>query len=210
VGGRNIQRDKVVTEIGVGTTVFMAILAGGFYFGTLQMKQDFGERVASQETLAKSLEKKTDFLIEKYILPGSKAQAEKILQGRNIQVAYVTPKSNVTLASAPESRGSGNGLFALYQIEGFISGKLIVRIQLEEYKAGKFFRFLYDRRVQIKPPSKIGQRDLYDFAFFDENDPKKEPAHPPIRIELVVLERVGDDGLIVASALGPTPESQAG
>ncbi len=202
------------TVLTVGISLISLVGVGAFYFGTLQLRTESGERVVKIETTMTDLEKKVDFLIG-HRLQDSKAQAEKILNARAIQVAYVTPTSKVVLPSlnristASKSASNKSEFFVTCTIEGFLGGNLILRAQIQEELAGRVVRTLHDRRMEIKPPTRLGERVTHDFVMTNEKDNAKS-LHPPIRIELVVLERVGTDGLIVATGIAPTPKSPAG
>ena len=155
------------------------------------------ERIAKVET-------KVD-AIDQYVLKQLKARAAKLLGTPNVQVAYVGPKSNVSFSvpyQSPPVAASGSKdekeFFLTYTIEGIKDNTLIMRVQLEEEIHGKVVRSVYDRRVQIRLPTAVGERVTYDFKLKGDGI-----STPPVRLELVVLERVSPDNLILATAIKP-------
>lgn len=193
--------------LGVAVPVIIASISVGFFFGTLHLKAEFGERMAGLETSVRNVEKTNFFLMDKYITRDSKAQAERILKGKNVQVAYVTQKSEVnlsplaTISSAPVGNTKGREFVLTAKIEGFAKNLLFVRFQVRDKKTGEIAE---ERLVQIPLSTEIGKRNTYGFKVRDR---ATGSWTEPVEIEIVVLERVGSDGLVVAAGLSPTPTS---
>ena len=131
-----------VSQVAAAVAVVGFILGGGFYFGTLQMRTEFGERVASIETNTKGLEKKIDIIFEEYVLKDKDLQtkAAKVIKTENVRLSYVKLRSNATFSvpdktpSVPiaikDTKTTKTTVHVLYSLEGVQGGSLIMRVQI--------------------------------------------------------------------------------
>jgi hypothetical protein len=198
-------------QLAAGVAVLASIIAGGFYFGTLQMRTEFGERIAGVETNVKGLENSIKFLFEKYVLRDKELQtkAANTLKTPNVQLAYVNLRSNVAIAVpdktppppiSVQEKETTKTIFITYTIEGVVGNSIIIRAQIKDEK---FEKTLYDRRIEVRIPTDE-KRATLRLRF--ELTPG--PVHtPPVRLEIVVLERLSPTDLIIATGLDASPAS---
>lgn len=174
------------------------MLAAGFFFGALDMKTDFGERIAR-------LESKLD-LFESTVRKQLIAKAQDLLGTTDVQVALINQRSDIIIPISekrPPLALSGakdeKGWFVNYEIEAVKNRSVILRVKVEQEFQGKVTRTIYDQRAEILIP--IDEKWVrYDFKLDDKG------VIPEVRLEIVVLEQVSPDTLMIAIALGLTPE----
>lgn len=145
-------------------------------------------------------------IVDKYLLPqifGSKAEAllgtpdvgifNIVHNEVTTDARFSTPYKDPLPSPSPQKQ-----VFITYTFEGIRNGFFFIRAQIEEEEGGKVVRTLYDRRVQVGLPTEVGKSDETCFKFVN-NENKAET--PPVCIKVVLLERVGPDNLVFASAV---------
>lgn len=168
--------------------------------GLTEQVGKLGESVKRIETTAETL--------EKYFLPQVlellKPKAAALLGTSDIEIFNVAHNEVTTDArfSVPYKNPLQNlspqkQFFMTYTFEGIKDGFFFVRVQVEE-EEGKVVQTLYDRRVQVGLPTEVGKPDETCFKLVDN---ATQAELPPVCIEVVLLERVGPNNLIFASAV---------
>jgi hypothetical protein len=196
------QQPHWFTLIAPGIAFLLATIAGAFFFGTLNTKTDFGERVARVESRLDVFES----AVRKQLI----AKAQELLGTSNVQVALINQRSDIIFPFSekrplPVTGAKGQKeWFVDYEIEGIKNKSVILRAKIEEEVGGKITRTVYDRRIQIKLPIEE-KRVTYDFMFEED---KVGFSTPPVRLEIVILEQIGTETLVVALGLSLTPEKK--
>lgn len=193
------QQPHWFTLIAPGITFLLAIIAGAFFFGILNMKTDFGERIARVESRLDVFES----VVRKQLI----TKAQELLGTSNVQVALINQRADIIFPFSEKRPLPVTGTkgqkewFVGYEIEGIKNNLVILRTKIEEEVGGKIIRTLYDRRIEIKLPIEE-KRVTYDFKFEDGF------STPPVRLEIVILEQVSAETLVVALGLSLTPEKK--
>jgi hypothetical protein len=205
---------------GEGITVVLALMGFAWYLSKYDSRLEavekrveglenvkIAERLARIETKLEDIKSINDYLLEKIARP----KAEMFLGTSDVGIFHVVnnevttdTKFSTPYKGSLETPSPKRKTFVTYTFEGIRDGFFFVRLQIEEEEGGKVVRALYDRHVKGALPTEVGKPDSTCFKFIHKENKSETP---PFCFDIVLLERVGPDNLIFASAVKPKEAS---